>query len=148
MNIIINAFNTLQKTYNWEGLNFQCGEDDWKKFEKNNFRIVFNVLYTKNIKLHPVYVSKCKSQSEKQIIFLKILDNGKWSYFAVTKKLSALLRGITWKYKDDFYCLNCFHLFRTINKLESQKKHVKIKVLGELECLMKKKNELLEFTWY
>ena len=34
-----------------------------------------------------------------------------------------MFRGITSNNNGDFYCLNCFHLFRTKNKL---KKHVKI----------------------
>ena len=41
-------------------------------------------------------------------------------YFAV-KKLSALLRGITSKNNDDFFCLNCLHSFRTKSRLESHK---------------------------
>ena len=36
------------------------------------------------------------------------------------KKLSALLRGITSKHEGDFYCLNCFHSYKTKDKL---KKH-------------------------
>ena len=44
-----------------------------------------------------------------------------WHYLAV-KKLSALLRGITFKHHGDFYCLNCFHSFATENKLQSHKK--------------------------
>ena len=39
-----------------------------------------------------------------------------------SKKLSALLGGITSKHYGDFYSLNCFHPFRTKNKLESHKK--------------------------
>ena len=39
-----------------------------------------------------------------------------------SKKLSALLRGITSKYYGDFYCLNCLHAFATENKHESHKK--------------------------
>ena len=38
------------------------------------------------------------------------------------KKLSSLLREIASKHDGDFYCLNCFHLFRTKNKLESHEK--------------------------
>ena len=45
----------------------------------------------------------------------------RWHYLAV-KKLSALLRGITSKHFDDFYCLYCLHSFRIKNKLESHKK--------------------------
>ena len=33
--------------------------------------------------------------------------------------MSALLRGITSKDHDDFYCLNCFNSFATEKKLES-----------------------------
>ena len=39
-----------------------------------------------------------------------------------SKKLSALLRGITSKNNSDFYCLNCLHSFRTENKLKCHKK--------------------------
>ena len=35
-----------------------------------------------------------------------------------SKKLSALLRGITSKHYGDFYCLNCLHYFRTKSKLD------------------------------
>ena len=38
------------------------------------------------------------------------------------KNLPGLLRGITSTHKEDFYCLNCFHSYRTRNKLESHKK--------------------------
>ena len=39
-----------------------------------------------------------------------------WHYIAV-KKLSALLRGITYNHHGDFYCFNCLHSFATENKL-------------------------------
>ena len=38
-----------------------------------------------------------------------------------SKKLSALLKGITPKHKGYFYCLNYLHCFRTKNKLELRK---------------------------
>ena len=41
-----------------------------------------------------------------------------WHHLAV-KKLSALLHRVTSNSKGDFYCLNCFHSFRTENKLKS-----------------------------
>ena len=50
-----------------------------------------------------------------------ISDGGKWHYVAV-KKLSMLLREITSKNNDNFYCLNCLHSFITKSKLESHKK--------------------------
>ena len=38
--------------------------------------------------------------------------------------MSALLRGIPSSNNGDFYCLNCFHSYRTINKLK--KKHERV----------------------
>ena len=35
--------------------------------------------------------------------------------------MSALLNGITSNHNGDFYCLNCFHVYRTKNKLETHK---------------------------
>ena len=37
------------------------------------------------------------------------------------KKLSALVRGITSKHDGGFYCLNCFHLYSTKDKLKKNK---------------------------
>ena len=60
------------------------------------------------------------TQIVKKVIILMISNREKqWNYLAV-KKLSALLKGITSKNKGDFYCLNCFHSFRTKNKFESR----------------------------
>ena len=52
-----------------------------------------------------------------------ITDDGeRWHYLAV-RSLSALLRGISSSNNGDFYCLNCFHSYRTLNKL---KKHERV----------------------
>ena len=51
-----------------------------------------------------------------------IPNGGGWHYLAV-KKLSALLRVVTSKYHNHFYCLNCLHSFATENKRES---HIKL----------------------
>ena len=92
-------------------------------------------------------------------------DGNRWHYLAV-KSLPALFRGITSSNTGYFYCLNCFHSYRTLNKLKKHervcnnhdychvdmpKEHEKIKYLpGEkslkapfityvdLECLLKK----------
>ena len=50
-----------------------------------------------------------------------IIDGEKWHYTAV-KRLSGLLRGVTGNNNGDFYCLNCFHTYRTENKLKKHKK--------------------------
>ena len=94
-----------------------------------------------------------------------ITDDGKrWRYLAV-RSLPALLIGITPNHHGDFYCLNCFHSYRTYNKLKKHeivchnhdyccvdipKEHEKVKYLPEekslkvpfiiyadLECLLK-----------
>ena len=65
---------------------------------------------------------------EKQIILLMISDGQKWHYLVV-KNLSRLLRGTASNHKEDFYCLNCFHSYRTENKLEAHKKHVKTMII-------------------
>ena len=33
--------------YNWEGINYPSEKDDWKKFEKRDLMIIFNLLYVK-----------------------------------------------------------------------------------------------------
>ena len=45
-----------------------------------------------------------------------ITDGEKRHYLAVTS-LSALHRTTTYTNNGDFYCLNCFHSFRTKNVL-------------------------------
>ena len=50
-----------------------------------------------------------------------ITDGEKWHYLVVNN-LSRLLRGITSNHHDGFYCLNCFHSYRTKSRLEPHKK--------------------------
>ena len=93
-------------------------------FESNNKSIALNILFVpynaENIRL--AYKSKHNFKRENQVILLMITDGKKWHYLAV-KSLSALLRGITSNHVGDFYCLNCFHSYRTEKKL---KKHEKV----------------------
>ena len=50
-----------------------------------------------------------------------MISNGEnWHYLAV-KSLSRLLRGISSSHDGDYYCLNCFHSYRTENKLNVHK---------------------------
>ena len=65
-------------------------------------------------KTYPVYFSKHDSNRKKQVILLMIPSGEGLFYFAVTK-LSALLRGISPKHHNNFYCLNCLHSFGTEN---------------------------------
>ena len=77
-------------------------------------------MYAKSEKIYPVYVSKPNSKREKQVIILMIPNGEGWNYLAV-ETLSALLREITSKHGVNFYCLDCLHLFRTKNKVQSDK---------------------------
>ena len=58
-----------------------------------------------------------------------ITDGEIWDYLAV-KSLPALLRGITSKHKEDFYCLNCFRSYTTKNKLKNIKMYVKTMIIA------------------
>ena len=108
--------------YNWKEIEFPPTNKDWKKFELNN-KVALNILYishnTKKIQL--AYRSKYNLTYNKQIILLMITDAEKWHYLVVNN-LSRLLRGVTSKHHADFYCLNCFHSYRTKTKLEAHKK--------------------------
>ena len=108
--------------YNWKDIDFPSTSKDWKKFECNN-EVALNILYVpyNTKKINIAYKSKNNLTHERQIILLMISDGQKWHYL-VFKNLSGLLRGITSNHKEDFYCLNCFHSYRTENKLESHKK--------------------------
>ena len=56
----ITKIKTFIYKYIWQGKIFQWEGDDWKNFEKNNGTIALNVLYTKQEKIYPAYVSKTK----------------------------------------------------------------------------------------
>ena len=73
-------------------------------------------------KIEIAYKSKHNLTREKQVILLMI-SNGENYYYLVVKSLSGLLTGITSNHNHKhFYRLNCFHLYRTKNKLEAHKK--------------------------
>ena len=111
--------------YNWKDIKFPSDKENWKKFEQNNKEITLNILFvTYNKKeIEPTYTSKYNYKRKKQAILLVITDKCKrWHYLAV-KGVSALLREISSSNNADFYCLNCFHSYRTLNKL---KKHARV----------------------
>ena len=73
-----------------------------------------------------------------------ITDGEKWHYTAVTR-LSGLLRGVTGNNNGDFYCLNCFHAYRTENKLEKHKKICKNHDYCHLE-MPNKDNKIIKYN--
>ena len=110
--------------YNWKEIEFPSHSKDWKKFEQNNKTIALNILFvpynTKQIR--PAYISKYNHERDNQVILLMITNDDKnWHYLAV-KSISRLLRGITSNHDGDFYCLNCFHSYRTKETLKKQEK--------------------------
>ena len=108
--------------YNWKEIDFPSHSKDWEKFESNNKSIALNILYAPHNtrEIRHAYRSKFNLNCENQVILLMITDGKKWHYLAV-KSLSALFRGITSKHEGDFYCLNCFQLYTTENKLKNTK---------------------------
>ena len=42
--------------YNWKRMKYPSEEDDWKKIEKNDLNIAFNILHVKNEKIYPAFV--------------------------------------------------------------------------------------------
>ena len=113
--------------HKWEGLNFPSEKDNWKKTEKNNVTVAFNVLCVKKEEIYPTYVSKNNSSSEKQIIILIVLNGKGWGqHYLAIKKISIIKRNNirtkkTWE--------------RT--NLNSIKKHMEIKVFVMYLSLLK-----------
>ena len=109
--------------YNWNDIKFPTAKKDWNKFELNNKDVALNILYipfnTKKIEIG--YKSKYNLIRDNQILLLMISNGKNWHYLAV-KSLSRLLKGITSNHDGDYYCLNCFHSYRTENKLNVHKK--------------------------
>ena len=83
--------------------------------------LIFYMSPLKQKKLEIAYKSKYNLVRDNQVILLMISNGKNWHYLAV-KSLSRLLRGITSNHDGDYYCLNCFHSYRTENKLNVHKK--------------------------
>ena len=119
----ISRIKPFIENYNWNDINFPATKKDWNRFEVNNKNVALNILYvpfnTKKIEI--AYKSKYNLVRDNQIILLMISNGENWHYLAV-KSLSRLLRGITSNQNGDYYCLNCFHSYRTENKLNAHKK--------------------------
>ena len=118
----ISKIQPFIEEYNWKDIDFPSTNKDWKKFELNN-EVALNILSCLIIlkKIEIAYKSKHNLTREKRVTLLMISNGENWHYLTV-KNLSRLLRGITSNHDGDFYCLNCFHSYRTKNKLEAHEK--------------------------
>ena len=81
-----------------------------------------NILFVlHNTKTIISYKSKYNHKRKNHVILLMITDGKKGHYLAV-RSLSVLLRETTSSNNGDLYCLNCFHSYRTHNKLKKHKR--------------------------
>ena len=107
---------------NWDEINFPAGPKEYSAFENYNVNIALNIFYVphKETDIRPVYISKFNKTREHHANLLMITD-GKdiWHYIAI-RSITSLLRGVSSTHQGDYYCLNCFHSYRTESTL---KKH-------------------------
>ena len=110
--------------YNWNSIDFLAGHKDSYAFEKNNKDIAINILYVpcKTKEIRQACISKHNKTRNIHANLLLITDGtGNWHYLVI-KSISGLLRGVTSKHYDDFYCLNCFQSYTTEKKLRKHEK--------------------------
>ena len=106
-----------------EEVDFLPEQKNWKSSELDNTSITLNTLFVpyNTDKMRLAYKSKYNFKCENQIILLMITD-GKKPHYLTVKSLSALLREMTSNHIGDFYFLNCFHSYRTKEKLKKNEK--------------------------
>ena len=109
---------------------------DWETFERGNDDITLNILSLllgkKTTELQ--YKSKYNPTRRNQVLLLMITNNINWHYLALksismnygfmkpTQSISRLFSQITsTNTTSDYYCLNCFHSYRTESMLKEHK---------------------------
>ena len=141
----ISKLKSYINQHNWKDRKFPLDKKDWKKFKQNKKEIALNILFAPLNKkeIEPSYTSKYNYNRKKQVILLMITDDdNRWHYLAV-KRLPALLRGAASNHHGDFYRLNCFHSYRTFNKL---KKHERVGNNHDYCCIdMPKEHEKIKY---
>ena len=142
--------------YDWESIDFPAGIKDSRKFEKNHESIALNTLQVPHDEKNICHVCKSKYNHTRknQVVLSMINDSEKWRYTALKseqtenglirpkKSLSRLFRGITSNHKEDFYCLNCLHSFRSNNILKKHEKLFENNDYSYIEMPTKKNNTL------
>ena len=110
--------------YNCTDLEFPAGHKDYSVFEKNNKSIALNILYIphNSFEIIPSYISKHNKTRDTQANLLMITDGkNNWNYLAI-KSIPGLLHKVRSTHKGDYYYLNCFHSYRTLNALKNHEK--------------------------
>ena len=110
--------------YNWDNIEFPAGHKEYTIFERDNCDIALNILHVphKTEEIRPAYISKHNNPRNIHANLLMITDGyGNWHYLAI-KSIPALLRELTSTHNGDYYCLNCFHSYRTQATLEKHER--------------------------
>ena len=121
--------------YDCDHINFPFQRKDWETFERDNKDIALNILFVPHNKeiIHLQYRSKHIRTRKCQVVLLMIANGFEWHYLALKyiptedgymrpiQSISRLFNKITsTNTTNDYDSLNCFHSYRTENKL---KKH-------------------------
>ena len=111
-----------------EGINCSSKIEDWKRFEKV-IQQLFSILciLRKKKYIHHIFQKLIQIMKKKILITIPNDEKESCNYLAI-KKLPALLRRITSKHHDHFYCSNCIHSFTTKSKLQIHEKVCKRKI--------------------
>ena len=117
----------------WYGVNFSTSYKDYETFETLNSDVALNILCIpfEEENVLPEYISNRNFDKKDQVILLKISDGkGKWHFLALPsdldkngvkrpyKSLSRLMEDIS-NSQENYYCLGCFHFFRTETTLKN-----------------------------
>ena len=120
----VNNLMPLIPNYNWDNIEFPAGHKEYTIFERDNCDIALNILYVphKTQEKRPAYISKHNKMQDIHANLLMIASGyGDWHYLPI-KCIPALLQGLTSTHNGDFYCLNCFHSYRTQATLEKHER--------------------------
>ena len=100
--------------YKCHKINLNCGGSyidsaDWIK----NKNVTINPINKKDNKCFQYAVTEIKKDPQRITNIKPFISKYNWERISI-EKLSALLRGITSKHYDDFYCLDCLYSFSRI----------------------------------
>lgn len=133
--------------FSWSDIKFPAIYEDYETFETLNSDVVLNIFYVpyEEENILPEYISKRNFDNVDQITLLKISDGkGKWHFLALPNELDngikrpynslcRLMRDVSSNTHDNYYCLGCFHSFKTKNSLEKHEELCKNNTFAKIE---------------